>query len=999
MIRIKSYAKSKNTDNGTSTTSSGSGFVNQTTVVENVKGVNIWGQYHDHQSDVSGDMSGVGNINSNGNVNCNNVTAQENIEAYGDVNASNVTAENQVECSFLECEDTAYTDTLVAEHVNTTEITGDTAYFETLTVQQAHFFELVIDQVRATQGQIVLSPANGKVAKVELIEDPNFRYYKLYFRCTDGDKRIYQRFEIDDQIYCQKFNVEAQETSTFYWCLVEDSSMDSTVLIDIDGHREECFWITVNLDDSHSAQPITAIPQAGDEIVVMGNRTDTDRQNVQILGAYNLPLLDPNVKAPFFVQYVGVDDYDLPSHRRNTQSRDFNQFVGAFYTTNGDNIEDLINDITVGALTYVHTAYSTSADGRNNFSKTYFNGAIYMGICSNRTESDTALTYSDYEWIRIKGQDGGTAEIYKLSPITEQFPIDSTGTVGIFLRYYVQHIVGTQIENITTSASMNAYWKIYYQTGTTQAAFTVGTQTPSYNNAQVQTNYNTQANKVQYAEIILASQNPAQYPNATIYDRRIVYPQLLPSASFTITDSIQSTVQGHTTQISNIDGRVTSNTNSISTVQQQADGIQSTVQSHTTQINNIDGRVTQNTTDISTVNQRAGQIETNVQNLETNTQSWIRQSADDIEEKVNNTGININDGTITLNADTTKIYGNLSLNNPQQGLIIYDEYKNPRITIQNETLGNLEDFDFGTDEQLDSQLQTTVASSPYTVTLPTFQLGSFTSGQTLKIFNINVRSYLRETANYNNNLTSMGYSLVIKANGTTVNTLTGMATFDSNTLTYVIPDHQSTITTDGDYTADLTITGTFIDTTQTGTYYHYAYLYVSHTQPNINKIAIDGAVFASSTEDYNWFGSDKTQIKSENSIVRIEDGHIMRNPQDVQNPNYTWNTFCDLSTQMPYAFVNDIEYHAGLNDGLIVFGNTQPQHQHTLYLPQPNICPGKVYYVKNLFGYNTLLRVENAESGSNYFVNTDSTSKSATLNIQDDSAIFISCLYFWIRMS
>lgn len=57
MIRIKSYAKSKNTDNGTSTTSSGSGFVNQTTVVENVKGVNIWGQYHDHLSDVSGDMS------------------------------------------------------------------------------------------------------------------------------------------------------------------------------------------------------------------------------------------------------------------------------------------------------------------------------------------------------------------------------------------------------------------------------------------------------------------------------------------------------------------------------------------------------------------------------------------------------------------------------------------------------------------------------------------------------------------------------------------------------------------------------------------------------------------------------------------------------------------------------------------------------------------------------------------------------------------------------
>ena len=58
-----------------------------------------------------------------------------------------------------------------------------------------------------------------------------------------------------------------------------------------------------------------------------------------------------------------------------------------------------------GTSAYVHFAYSTSADGSQNFSTTSFEGATYIGVLSDNNIDDST-NYQDYAWSKMKGEDG-----------------------------------------------------------------------------------------------------------------------------------------------------------------------------------------------------------------------------------------------------------------------------------------------------------------------------------------------------------------------------------------------------------------------------------------------------------------------------------------------------------------------------------------------------------------------------------------------------------------
>ena len=58
-----------------------------------------------------------------------------------------------------------------------------------------------------------------------------------------------------------------------------------------------------------------------------------------------------------------------------------------------------------GTSAYVHFAYSTSADGSQNFSTTSFKGATYIGVLSDNNIDDST-NYQDYAWSKMKGEDG-----------------------------------------------------------------------------------------------------------------------------------------------------------------------------------------------------------------------------------------------------------------------------------------------------------------------------------------------------------------------------------------------------------------------------------------------------------------------------------------------------------------------------------------------------------------------------------------------------------------
>ena len=58
-----------------------------------------------------------------------------------------------------------------------------------------------------------------------------------------------------------------------------------------------------------------------------------------------------------------------------------------------------------GRTTYVHVAYANSADGKSGFSVDYFIDALYIGILTDYTQTDST-DYTQYTWSRLKGDAG-----------------------------------------------------------------------------------------------------------------------------------------------------------------------------------------------------------------------------------------------------------------------------------------------------------------------------------------------------------------------------------------------------------------------------------------------------------------------------------------------------------------------------------------------------------------------------------------------------------------
>lgn len=204
--------------------------------------------------------------------------------------------------------------------------TGD-SYLEVdhmLARKSATFIELLIQRLRQVGGQIILSPASMSCSKVEEYDT----FYRCYFENTDGEKTIVQEFVVGDQARSQTFNIKPgvheNVSNTYYWRLV--TSIGDNY---IDLSKSDC--------DTGSAAP-----QAGDDIVQLGNRTDKTRQNAIVLAAYGND-------TPSFRQYAGIDSYSLAGKEVTAFSPNGNKVTGDFILKTGVNIltqfqilEDLI---------------------------------------------------------------------------------------------------------------------------------------------------------------------------------------------------------------------------------------------------------------------------------------------------------------------------------------------------------------------------------------------------------------------------------------------------------------------------------------------------------------------------------------------------------------------------------------------------------------------------------------------------------------------------------
>lgn len=145
--------------------------------------------------------------------------------------------------------------------------------FDKLTVRKIFtIFELVVQKVVHQGGMVIRSAAGGKLVKVT----DGGTYWKCEHDSTDD-------FLLDDQVLCQTFT---GVTVKRYWRKVTSAGAG---------------YFNLSKTDCEAG---SAIPEVGDNVAVLGNRTNTDRQSAQIDCAVG-------VDAPYRDDYAGINSYSL----------------------------------------------------------------------------------------------------------------------------------------------------------------------------------------------------------------------------------------------------------------------------------------------------------------------------------------------------------------------------------------------------------------------------------------------------------------------------------------------------------------------------------------------------------------------------------------------------------------------------------------------------------------------------------------------------------------
>ena len=119
-------------------------------------------------------------------------------------------------------------------------------------------------------------------------------------------------------------------------------------------------------------------------------------------------------------KYIGTYVDEIERDSTNPNDYTWRAFVGEA-GADGQNGQPG-RDGSDGTTYYLHLAYAKSADGRDGFSTTHFDGATYLGTYVNE-ESNDPETYSLYTWTKI------TTPSYKLSASKNVIQKDNTGAI------------------------------------------------------------------------------------------------------------------------------------------------------------------------------------------------------------------------------------------------------------------------------------------------------------------------------------------------------------------------------------------------------------------------------------------------------------------------------------------------------------------------------------------------------------------------------------------
>ena len=176
---------------------------------------------------------------------------------------------------------------------------------------KAYFNNLTIRETTFVGGNLVFSPSAGKIFEVREITDAQGEVtgWKCYLLADDGTTATTNMWEVDDQVRCETFNIKAgvyeNVSNKFYWRKITDVSTDNEEIRDSNNNilydGKKFSWIVISASDKAEGSDN---PAAGDTIVLMGNRTNTNRMSFVVKETYG-------DNAPREVGYTNVHSYTL----------------------------------------------------------------------------------------------------------------------------------------------------------------------------------------------------------------------------------------------------------------------------------------------------------------------------------------------------------------------------------------------------------------------------------------------------------------------------------------------------------------------------------------------------------------------------------------------------------------------------------------------------------------------------------------------------------------
>lgn len=177
---------------------------------------------------------------------------------------------------------------------------------------KAIFNTLLIRELSYVGGNIVLSPAAGKISYIkEVYSDTTNELigWKCYLLADDGTTATINSFKVEDQVRCKTFNIAPgvyeNVSNKDYWRLLTKVSTENEVITDDEGHElydgKKFAWIQIAKENCMEGSDNPAV---GDTIVLMGNRSDKSRQHL-------LMMETEGDSAPTFTMYRGINSYSL----------------------------------------------------------------------------------------------------------------------------------------------------------------------------------------------------------------------------------------------------------------------------------------------------------------------------------------------------------------------------------------------------------------------------------------------------------------------------------------------------------------------------------------------------------------------------------------------------------------------------------------------------------------------------------------------------------------